>query len=47
MVLGVCEIQYVDRSLGYLGVAFEVWRVSEQIKAWQRSESDISDIFNV
>ena len=38
----------IDRWDTYLGVTYEVWLVSEQIKTWQRSESDvISDKFNV
>lgn len=49
MELGVYGMQYADLSMGYLGFTYEVWRVSEQMKAWQRSESDdvICDKYNV
>ena len=46
MELGVCNL--VRRSIVEIRVVYEVWRVSERLKAWQRSESDvISDKFNV
>jgi hypothetical protein len=46
MELGVCNL--VRRSIVEIRVVYEVWRVSERLKAWQSSESDvISDKFNV
>ena len=46
MELGVCNL--VRRSIVEIRVVYEVWRVSERLKACQRSESDvISDKFNV